>query len=228
MPEVIDPDSVLPDKTKSFRPSQLMLWLLFPVILAVGFVAGLVVGIKQGQNSSGANATTNKVFTNTSIIPNANTRVISNTSNANTNVSNAFANVNSSLSSADYLKITPATQAALDSQKQTDLSTVVDQTASVTDIVRQQDLVATKYALKAYASVIGSYPTTSGQLIKIEGKDGEAMYAALKTFYGGSYNLKIDPESPTYYYGYTSNGTSFTLTAYLTSKKKAFSLTDGS
>lgn len=228
MPVVVDPDQILPDKSKNIRPSQLMLWLLFPVVLAIGFSIGLVVGIKQGQNSTNTN-TTNRQQVNTSIVPNANTRVSTNTVNANTNVSNAFTNLsNSSVATADYLKISATTQAQLDTQQQHDLDTLVDQTVSVTDIVRQRDLIAIKYSLKAFASVEGQYPSTSGQLIRIEGKSDEVMYTAMKAFYGGSYNLKMDPESPTYYYGYSSDGSSFTLTAYLVSKKKAFTLTDGS
>lgn len=228
MPIIVDPDSVLPDKTKNVRPSQLVLWLLFPVVLAVGFVIGLVVGIKQGQNSAVANANANRQTVPTTIIPNANTRVLTNTTNANTNVSNAFVNLsNTALGSGDYLKIPPATQASLDAEQQRDLDRLVDQTATVTDIVRQRDLVSTKYALKAYASVAGKYPSTAGQQIRVEGNTNDVLYAALKEFYGGTYNLKIDPESPNYYYGYTSDGASFTLTAYLTSKKKVFTLTDG-
>jgi len=227
MPVIVDPESVLPDKTKSVRPSQLVLWLLFPVVLAVGFVAGLVVGIKQGQNST-TTSTENQNKVNSTIIPNSNTRVTTNTTNANTNVSNAFVNVsNTSIGSADYLKISAATQTALETQQQQDLDKLVDNSATVTDIVRQRDLIGIKYALKAYASVLGQYPTTSGQATKIEAKDNEVLYAALKNFYGGSYNLKIDPESPTYYYGYTSDGSTFSLTGYLTSKQKVFTLTDG-
>lgn len=227
MPVIVDPDSILPDKTKSVRASQLVLWLLFPVVLAVGFMAGLVVGIKQGQNSVSSN-TANQNQVPSTIIPNSNTRVTTNTTNANTNVSNAFVNVsNSSIGSAGYLKLTPATQSALDTQQQQDLDKLVDNSASVTDIVRQRDLITIKYALKAYASVEGQYPSTQSQATKIEGKADEALYAALKSFYGGSYNLKIDPESPTYYYGYTSEGSTFTLTSYLTSKQKVFTLTDG-
>lgn len=228
MPVIVDPDQILPDKAKGVRPSQLVLWLMFPVVLAIGFVIGLVVGIQQGQRAA-TTTTNNKNTANVSIVPNANTRVITNTSNANTNVSNVFSNLsNTAIGNGDYLKITAATQAQLDTAQQHDLDTLVDQTASVTDIVRQRDLIALKYALKAYASVNGSYPATpNGQMEKIEGKSTEVLYAALKTFYGGSYNLKVDPESPTYYYGYTSSGSSFILNGYLVSQKKAFTLTDG-
>jgi hypothetical protein len=217
-----------------------MLWLLFPVILAVGFVIGLVVGIKQGENTVIAN-TANVNRKTSTIVPNANARVNTNTVNVNTqtstnatnannnaNTNSAFVNIsNTSIGGGDYLKLSAATQTALEAQQQKDLDKLVDNTASVTDIVRQRDLIATKYALKSYTSVMGNYPTTGGQATKIEGKAGEVLYAALKQFYGGSYNLKIDPQSPDYYYGYTSDGTTFTLTAYLTSKKKAFTLTDG-
>lgn len=250
MPVIVDPDQVLPDKTKNVRPSQLMLWLLFPVILAVGFVVGLVVGIKQGENTviantanvnkktatiiPNANARVNTSTVNTNTQVDTNTQVVTNTTNANintnvsTNTNNAFVNIsNTSMGGGDYLKLSADMQTALEAQQQKDLDSLVDNTASVTDIVRQRDLIATKYALKSYASVMGNYPTTGGQATKIEGKAGEVLYAALKQFYGGSYNLKIDPQSPDYYYGYTSDGTTFTLTAYLVSKKKAFTLTDG-
>lgn len=228
MPVIVDPESVLPGSPKSVRPSQIVAWLLYPVILAVGFVAGLVVGIKQGQNSVANVQNTNQVVVNSTIIPNVNNRVTTNTVNANTNVSNAFVNLsNTVLTNGDYLKVPPATQTTLDTAQQQDLDRLVDQTASVTDIVRQRDLISIKYNLKAYASIEGSYPSTSGAAAKIEGKADEKLYAALKDFYGGSYNLKIDPESPTYYYGYVSDGSSFTLTCYLTSKKKAFTITDG-
>lgn len=228
MPVVVDPESVLPDASKSVRPSQVVAWLLYPVVLAVGFVIGLVVGIKQGQNSVANVQNANRQVVNSTIIPNVNNRVITNTIVANTNVSNAFVNTtNTVLKSGDYLKIPPASQATLDAQQQQDMDRLVDQTASVTDIVRQRDLISLKYTLKAYATVEGAYPSTSGAATKIEGKTDEKLYTALKDFFGGSYNLKIDPESPTYYYGYTSDGASFTLTCYLTSKKKVFSLTDG-
>ncbi len=229
MPVIVDPDSILPDQAKSVRPSQLVLWLLFPVILAVGFVAGLVVGIKQGQNTNDNSSTTNNKNTvRSSIIPNGNSRVSTNTALANTNVSNAFTNIsNTSIGTADYLKIPAVTQAALEAQQQQDQDKLIDNSATVTDIVRQRDLIALKYALKAYASVTSNFPSTNGQPTKIEGQPTEILYSALKEFYGGSYNLKIDPESPTYYYGYSSNGSTFTLSAYLTSKKTAFNLTDG-
>lgn len=226
MPVIVDPDTELPDKSKSIRPSQLVLWLLFPVVLVIGFAIGLVVGIKQGQNSATLNTNSTNQATAT-IIPNVNAKVTTNTTNANTNVSNAFVNIsNTSVGGGDYLKLSAAMQATLEAQQQKDLDTLVDNTASVTDIVRQRDLIATKFALKSYASVEGNYPTTGGQATRIEGKDGEVLYLALKQFYGGSYNLKIDPQSPDYYYGYTSDGNTFTLTCYLTSQKKAFSLTD--
>lgn len=226
MPVIVDPESVLPDKTKGVRPSQLILWLLFPVIFAVGFTVGMVVGIKQGQNSVTNGNNRNQNGTST-VIPNTNARIVANTANANTNVSNAFANFSSVTNSAgDFLKISAATQTELDALRQQDIDRLVDQTSSVTDQVRQRDLISTKYDLKAFYSVEGRYPSTNGAQIRSEGKAGESLYAEIKEFYGGSYNLKIDPESPKYYYGYTSDGASFTLTAYLTSKSTVFTLTD--
>ncbi|MBI5467477.1 MAG: hypothetical protein HY975_04705, partial [Candidatus Kerfeldbacteria bacterium] len=85
-----------------------------------------------------------------------------------------------------------------------------------------------KYTMKAYFSVRQQFPSTSGQQVRLEAKDDNSVYQALKAFYGGSFHLRVDPESPTYYYGYTSDGTTFELTAYLTSKKTVFKLTNNS
>ncbi|MBI5467490.1 MAG: hypothetical protein HY975_04770, partial [Candidatus Kerfeldbacteria bacterium] len=150
MPVIVDPESVLPDATKRWKPSQVMLWLLYPVIFAVGLVIGIVIGIKQGQNSANTNQTSQTQL-NTSVIPNANTRIVTNTTNANTNVSNAFLNINTTaLGNADSLKIDATTQAQLNAQQQQDIDRLVDSTASVTDQVRQQDVIAMKYTMKAY------------------------------------------------------------------------------
>lgn len=226
MPLVEDPNAVLPPEKLSgvarVKPSQIIAWLLYPVIFAVGLSVGLVIGIKQGQANpsllGGSNTNTAKV--NSSIVPNVNNRVNTNTVNANTNTSNAFLNV----SGGDYLKIDAATQAKLNQDKQKEKDTTVDQTASVTDILRQQDLINLKYDLKAYYLVHTSYPSTGGRQTRLERGATDVFYNTLKDFYGGSYNQPIDPEAPTYYYGYTSNGTTFELTAYLTSKKKPFVL----
>lgn len=225
MPVIADPETELPDKTKGVKPSQLILWLLFPVIFAVGFTVGLVVGIKQGEQSAEANFNNSRA--NTTVIPNTNSRIVTNTANANTNISNAFANLtNRTQGGGDYLKISANTQTQLDAQKQQDLDRLVDKTASVEDQIRQQDLISMKYDLKAYYSVKNQYPGTGGVETKIEGQSNEAMYTELRAFFGGSYNLKVDPRGPTNYYTYTSDGSTFTLTALLTGPKTLFTVTD--
>ncbi len=227
MPVIVDPATVLPDPSKRWKPSQVMLWLLYPVVFAVGLVIGIVIGIKQGQGPATTNTAAGQLRVNSQIVPNANSRVTTNTVSANTNVSNAFLNINTaSLGSADALKISAATQADLDSRQQQDLTRLVDVTASVTDQVRQRDVIALKYTLLAYTSVKRTYPSTNGQQIRLEAKDDNVLYQALKTFYGGTFNLRVDPESPTYYYGYTSNGQTFSLTAFLVSQNKVFQLAD--
>ena len=189
----------------------------------------LDAGARIAENTAAVAQNTKVPAVNTTIIPNKNTRVTTNTVNANTNVSNAFPDLtNTVLNSGDYLKITPVTQTALDAAQKLDLERLVDPAASVDDQFRQRDLISIKYNLKAYASVEGSFPTTGGVATKIEGKADEKLYTAMKDFYGGTYNLKIDPASPTYYYGYLSDGTTFTLTGYLIGQKKAFTLTDAS
>lgn len=229
MPVIVDPATVLPDAGKRWKPSQVMLWLLYPVVFAVGLVIGIVVGIKQGQSTANADTAAGQIRVNSRIVPNANVRVNTNAVSANTNVSNAFLNINAAgLGSADALKISAATQADLDSRQQQDIARLVDTTASVTDQVRQRDVIALKYTLLAYTSVKRTYPSTDGRQIRLEAKDDNILYQALKTFYGGNFNLRVDPESPTYYYGYTSDGQTFGLTAFLVGKNNVFQLTDAS
>lgn len=220
MPVLEDPNIVLPTKRK-LTPSQLIMILLYPVVFLVGLAVGIIVGIRQGEQSAQAN--TNMPRVNSSVIPNANTRVNTNTVEANVNVDNVFNNV--SLGNGDYLKLDAATQASLTSREQQDKSQLVDQSVSLTDIVRQQDLITLKYRILAYFAVNKSYPSTDGQLIKLDRGENDVLYQSLKDFYGGSFNEPIDPEYPTYYYGYTSDGVTFTLTGYLTTTKQPFKLT---
>lgn len=224
MPIIADPETELPDKTKNVRPSQLIMWLLFPVVFAVGFTVGLVVGIKQGSN---AVASQNNARANSSVIPNTNTRIVANIPTVNTNTTNAFTNLsNSAVGGGDYLKVTANTQTVLDAKRQQDIDHVVDQTTSVTDQIRQRDLINMKYDLLVFFSVETRYPSTGRSEIKIEAKADEVMYNQLKQFYGGTYNLRVDPESPSRFYSYTSDGSSFTLSAYLTGPQKVFIQTD--
>lgn len=236
MPFVLDPNS-LPEKPtgqpdRKVKPSTIILWLLYPVVLAVGLVVGVVIGIKQAQNNPAllGNQNTNQPKINSTIVPNANTRVnpVVNTNATGLNVNavntNVATNVNSPLTGGDYLRIDAQTQARLNQDEQQEKESTVDQTASVSDILRQQDLISLKYDLKAYFAVRQAYPSTSGVQVHLERAAGDAFYAAMKDFYGGSYNQPIDPESPIYYYGYKSDGRTFELSAYLVSQKRAFIL----
>lgn len=222
MPVLEDPDAVLPNRRR-LTPSQLIMALLYPVIFIVGLVVGLVIGIRQGHQQAAEQA--NQAPINSTVIPNANNRVTNTTVDANVNVSNVFLNSNNPLGGGDYLEIDPAVQAELNQQEQAEKDRVIDQSASLTDIIRQQDLITIKYRLKAYYSVKQVYPLAVTQ-IRLDRSSNDTLFVALKDFYGGSFNEPIDPDHPTYYYGYTSNGSSFQLTSRLVSKNKTFVVTD--
>lgn len=221
MPILIDPDTALPENTKrKMTASQIVLLLLYPVIFAVGLTVGLVIGLQQGRVQGTQQA--QQTRTNTSVVPSSNTNVKTNTTNANTNVSNAFLNTNLGLSGGDYLKLDATTQNTLNQKKQNDLDRLVDQTLDLTDIIRQKDILELKYDILAYQVVEGSFPNSNNQLYKLDRSASDPLYAAMTTFNGGTYYERIDPESPQYYYGYTSDGTHFTLTCYLVGKKTIF------
>lgn len=228
MAEVLDPNAIIPESTRPsrIRPATLVMLLLYPVVLAVGAAVGFVVGIAQGKKEVTIQQNQNAQTVNTSVVPSANTNVSTNTTNANTNVSNVFLNNNSGLSTGDYLQLDAATTANLLAQQQRDEDQLVDSAGTVTDQLRQKDLIALQYNLKAYAIVKGGYPSTSGKQIKLDKGADDVFYTAMKSFYGGSFNHRIDPESPTYYYGYTSDGSTYTLTCYLVGLKKPFILTN--
>ncbi len=228
MAEILNPQTLPTDGAPRprIRPATLVMLLLYPVVLAVGAAVGFVVGVAQGKKEVITEINTNAARVNTSVIPNANTNVSTNTTNANTNVSNVFLNSNSPLNSGDYLQLDAATTASLQQQQQRDEDQLVTTSGTVTDQLRQKDLIALKYNLKAYYTVKGSYPSTSGEKVKLDKSSTDVFYAAMKTFYGGSFNHRIDPESPTYYYAYTSNGTTFELTCYLVGATKPFILTN--
>ena len=226
-----DPSSIL-DNSVSSAPSrrvgasQIISWLLYPVILALGFSGGFVIGVKQGQSNPNLlkSGNQNVQHVNSSIVPNVNNKVNTNTTNANTNISNAFINTNNALGGGEYLSIDAQTQSKLNADEQSEKDLTVDQSASVTDILRQQDLISLKYDLKAYYLVHNAFPDSHNEQIKLERGTDDIFYQSMKIFYGGSYNQPIDPQAPTYYYGYTSDGSKYELTAYLVSKKKVFIL----
>ena len=224
MPILEDPDAVLPTKKRRPAASQIITFLLYPVVFAVGLAVGFVVGVTQGENKATNQFLANEAKVNSTVIPNANTRVLTNTVNANANVSNVFNNTNGALSGGDWLQIDSATQSQLTQQEQQEKEREVDQTVSVEDIVRQGDLITIKYRLEAYQLVKQAYPTTSNQQIRLERGTDDVVYTALKDFYGGSVNQPIDPQSPDYYYGYSSDGQTFGLTAYLVSAQRVFKI----
>lgn len=228
MPEILDPTMLSKSGAtrQHIRPVTLIMLLLYPIILAVGVAVGLVIGIAQGKKEIIIQQNANAAKVNSSVIPNANTNVSTNTTNLNTNVSNVFLNTNDILNGGDYLELDAATTASLLQQQQAEEAQLVDTSGTVEDQLRQKDLIALKYNLKAYYIVNSSYPSTSGAQIKLDKSATDIFYTAMKDFYGGSFNERIDPDSPTYYYGYTSSGASFTLTCYLVGPKKAFVLTN--
>lgn len=223
MPILLDPETALPENKRKMSPSQIILLLLYPVVFAVGLTVGLVIGLREGRQQ-GTEQVQQSI--NTSIVPSANTNVKTNTTNANTNVSNAFQNDNIALNGGDYLRLDAATLTTLNTKKQSELQQSVDQTVGLTDIIRQQDVIELKYDLLAYKAVEGSFPSSSGQLYKLDRSDQDPLYTAMKTFNGGTYYERIDPESPQYYYGYTSDGTHFTLTSYIVSQSRVFQVQD--
>lgn len=225
MAELIDPNEIEPSASRPrIRPSILVMLLLYPVIMAVGAAVGFVIGVAQGKKEVNVQLNQNVTPINTSVIPSANTNVSTNTTNANTNVSNVFLNTNSALGGGDYLQLDAATKASLKQQQENDEDQLVDTSGTVADQLRQTDLIALKYDLKAYFAVKGSYPSTGGVQIKLDKTSQDIFYTAMTAFYGGSYNHRIDPQSPDYYYGYTSNGTTFTLTCLLVGPKQPFVL----
>lgn len=230
MPELMDPSELPVTKGPGVTPSQLIAWLLYPVIFIVGLAVGIIIGIKEGPNLTANKNTknTNINYSNVSIVPGVNRNTNASNDNTNTvsndNVNIVISNTNTILHNGDYVKLDATTQAQLDQQKAQDLANLVDQTASFTDVLRQQDLINLKYTLLGYYAVRAAYPSTNGTQIHLDRSATDSFYTDMKDFYGGTFYEKIDPESPTYYYGYSSDGKTFTLTAFLRSKNKAFTL----
>jgi|GEM_PF-2350958 len=221
MPILVDPEKELPDAKRRPSASQIISWLLYPVIMMIGVAVGIVIGVREAPDLKPIN-NANRTFSNAKIVSNVNTN--RSNSNANTNTANTNSSVlNTNIfRTGDSAKLDSATETKLQNEKAASLA-AMDRTASFVDILRQQDLIELEYSLKAYHAVRGEYPSTDGQPLRLERKN-DAFYTAMKEFYGGSYYQKIDPESPTYYYGYQSDGASYRLSAYLTSKQKAFYL----
>lgn len=225
-----DPESVLPDHKKKVSPSQIISLLLYPVIFLVGLSIGVVIGFKQNPISAAGDANNkNAAQVNSKIIPNVNTTTNTpdvSAANAHGNTNTVVINTNNALSGGDFVKLDAQTESTLKQQQQRDLDTLVDQTASFTDVLRQQDLINLKYNALTFYAVNKAYPSTDGKQIHLDKGANDVYYQSMKEFYGGSFYEKIDPESPKYYYGYSSDGQTFQLTSYLPSKQKPFILND--
>lgn len=221
---LVDPEQVLPDKKHRPAASQIISWLLYPVVFLVGVTIGIAVGVREAPSFQ-AEQNRNRNFSNAKIVSNlptnSNVNRNSNTNTSNTNGSILNTNI---FRSGDATKLDATTEAKLLADKQLELETVVDKTADLADVLRQQDLIDLKYTLLAYHAVRGEYPSTENRPIRLERTADDIFYTAMKDFYGGSFFEKIDPQSPQYYYGYTSDGQTFQLSAYLVSKQKPFYL----
>lgn len=88
-----------------------------------------------------------------------------------------------------------------------------EQTAQTRDLQRKNDLVNIKSALKQYYQINQSYPLS--QKVQNLSESDNIIATQLKDFISP---LPKDPSSPTYYYGYISDGKTFTLTAVLEDK----------
>ncbi len=232
---LVDPDQALPGAKKHPVPSQVISWLLYPVIFVVGVTVGIAIGIKEAPSFENQNTNT-RVYSNAKIVTNVNsstnTSVNKNTNvatNKNTNTSTNTSILNTNIfTSGDAGKIDATTQAQLQTIKQANLLTLVDKSLTMSDVIRQQDLIDLQYALNSYYVIRQEYPSTDGQQIKLNRTSDDLFYTAMKEFYGGTYYEKIDPDFPNYYYGYVSDGQTYSLSAYLTSTKKAFVVTSES
>jgi hypothetical protein len=220
---LVDPDQALKDKKTRPAASQIISWLLYPVVFLIGVTIGIAVGVKEAPNFQ-AEKNKNRNFSNARIVTNVVTNGNRN-SNGNTNSATNGSILNTNIfRSGDAAKLDATTEAKLQADKQSELNRLVDKTADFVDILRQQDLIDLRYTLRVYFAVRGEYPSTDNRPIRLERGTDDTFYTAMKDFYGGSFYEKIDPQSPQYYYGYTSDGQSYQLSAYLTSKKKAFYL----
>jgi len=90
--------------------------------------------------------------------------------------------------------------------------TSTELTVEQKDAQRKKDLNSIKTALQACQETEGSYPSTDGEIIKTRDKNTVLSQALVPDYLE---NLPVDPETDKYYYGYSSDGASFKLTAIL-------------
>jgi hypothetical protein len=106
-------------------------------------------------------------------------------------------------------KVVDSTQSKDTATKDTTVSTDVT-TVAGRDAKRKSDLATIKTYLEKYKTANGSYPVT--QAVVNLGESNDVVNALVPTY---ATALPTDPNTPTYYYGYSSDGASFKLTARL-------------
>lgn len=90
-------------------------------------------------------------------------------------------------------------------------------TEKARDSQRKADLASIAKALEGYQAVLGKYPKASGTE-KVLSTSG-TLYSALVPTYLAT--IPLDPNDPTNYYGYESNGTTYKLSSVLEDKTDA-------
>lgn len=84
----------------------------------------------------------------------------------------------------------------------------VTSAATARDAQRLKDLQELQKALQSYKSSVGSYPVTNGFE---QTRSSESLFSALVPNY--LFEMPVDPLNNSYYYAYSSDGTSYTLRA---------------
>lgn len=113
-----------------------------------------------------------------------------------------------------WTKTTPTTEP---------ITTTPVPTANANDLVRKQDLTSLKDALKKYYLANQSYPVAETLQ-----KTSDTTNALTVLVPNDIAILPVDPLSPTFYYGYKSDGKTFELTAALEDKTDPAGIQSGS
>lgn len=95
----------------------------------------------------------------------------------------------------------------------TDTTATTESTANANDVIRKQDLVSLKDALKKYFQANQAYPVS--ETAQKTSDVPNVLTALVPTYIA---ELPVDPLSPTNYYGYKSDGLTFEITAALEDK----------
>lgn len=119
-----------------------------------------------------------------------------------------------------FYKTDPQLIAKYTTERQDEISKI---TETGFDGERKKDLIEMKYDLLVYFSVYQSFPKAPIP-VKLDGTN-DALNAAFAEFYGISRNF-LDPQHPSYYYMYQSDGSSFTLSAFNSIEKKQMIVTN--